>query len=55
MLVALISAAHGPVQPEAGLDSAAADKMVALAGQGIIGMVLRVHGRRMIGVRMIKR
>jgi len=34
VLVALIPAAHGPVQPEAGLDSAAADKVVALAGQG---------------------
>jgi hypothetical protein len=55
VLVALIPAAHGPVQPEAGLDSAAAHEVVALAGQGIIGMVLREHGRRMIGGRMIKR
>jgi len=55
ILVALIPPAHGPVQPEAGLDSAAADEVVALASQGIIGMVLRVHGRREIGGRMIKR
>jgi len=55
MLVALISAAHGPVQPEAGLDSAAAHEMVALAGQGLVGMILREHGCTKIGRRMIKR
>jgi len=34
VLVALVPAAHGPVQPEAGLDCGGADKVVALAGQG---------------------
>ncbi len=45
MLVALIPTAHGPVQPEAGLDCAAADKVVALAGQGFGSQVLEWHGR----------
>jgi len=44
MLVALISAAHSPVQPEAGLDCAAAHEMVALAGQGFGGLFLGGHG-----------
>ena len=40
VLVALIPAAHGPIQPEARLDSAAADKMVPLAGEGFGGIGL---------------
>ena len=45
VLAALVSAAHGLVEPEAGLDCAAADKVVALAGQGFGSQVLEWHGR----------
>ena len=40
MLIALIPAAHGPVEPEAGLDCCGADEVVALAGQGFSCQVL---------------
>jgi len=55
VLVALIPTSHGPIEPEAGLDGAAAHEVVALAGEGLGRMVLREHDCMEIGCRMIKR
>ena len=43
VLVALIAAPHGAVEPEAGLDSARACEMVALAGEDLSGEILSFH------------
>ncbi|MDQ1261317.1 MAG: hypothetical protein QG575_498, partial [Euryarchaeota archaeon] len=45
VLVALVAAPHGSVQPQAGLDGSATDKVVALAGEGFCGLVLWWHVR----------
>jgi len=43
VLVALIAAAHGSAKPQAGLDCAAANEVVALAGEGVGGRDLGWH------------
>jgi hypothetical protein len=45
VLVALVPASHGSAQPEAGLDGSAADQVVALAGEGLCNLILRLHSR----------
>jgi hypothetical protein len=47
MLVALISAAHAAVEPQAGLDCCRADEMVALAGKGLKRWVEGLHVKRL--------
>ncbi len=43
VLVALVAASHGATQPHAGLDCAAANEVVALAGEGVGGIGLGGH------------
>jgi hypothetical protein len=45
VLVALVAAPHGAVKPEAGLDGSAAHEVVALAGEGLSGLILLWHVR----------
>ena len=45
VLVALIAASHGAAQPQSGLDSARADEVVALAGEGLDSLIFELHAK----------
>ncbi len=44
MLVALLPATYGAIQPETGLHSTRAHQVVSLLGQGLLGCGLLIYG-----------
>ena len=44
VLVALIPTAQAAIEPEAGLDRACADDMVALTGESLCSLILSIDG-----------